>query len=110
VARRLIVDRHRRLACRPREVPPAAAEATGSPEAMAAPDEIDRVLSRITIWEALAGLSPPHQQIIVEIYGRGRTVAETATALDIPLGTAKSRLFHALAALRLRLAERTTRA
>jgi RNA polymerase sigma-70 factor, ECF subfamily len=106
VARRLIVDRHRRLACRPHEVAAVAAEASGSPEAIAAPDEMERVLSRIAIWEALSGLPPAHRQIIVEVYGRGRTVTEAASALGIPLGTAKSRLFHALAALRRRLDDR----
>jgi RNA polymerase sigma-70 factor (ECF subfamily) len=42
----------------------------------------------------------------VETYFRGRTVPEAAAALGLPLGTAKSRVYYALRALRDALAER----
>jgi DNA-binding NarL/FixJ family response regulator len=59
-------------------------------------------------WSAFAGnctrplsrLSAEHRRVIVELYLRGRTVAETAELLDVSAGMVKSRTFHAMRALR----------
>ncbi|MFE2317718.1 sigma factor-like helix-turn-helix DNA-binding protein, partial [Streptomyces sp. NPDC059441] len=44
--------------------------------------------------------------VLLETYYRGRTMAEAAQVLGIPLGTVKSRTYYALHALRLVLQER----
>jgi RNA polymerase sigma-70 factor (ECF subfamily) len=51
-------------------------------------------------------LSHAHREILVETYFRGRTVPEAAEALGLPLGTAKSRVYYALRALRAALEQR----
>jgi RNA polymerase sigma-70 factor (ECF subfamily) len=49
---------------------------------------------------ALGTLSRPHREILTETYFRGRTIAEAADALDLPVVTAQTRLAYALRALR----------
>ena len=63
-------------------------------------DDPDRIVESITMSEALWALTHAHREILVETYFKGRTVAEAAQTLRIPLGTAKSRIFYALRALR----------
>jgi RNA polymerase sigma-70 factor (ECF subfamily) len=63
-------------------------------------DEPDRVVDSVAMSDALRALTQAHREILVETYFNGRTVAEAARALAIPLGTAKSRVHHALRALR----------
>jgi RNA polymerase sigma-70 factor (ECF subfamily) len=47
------------------------------------------------------GLLPLDQQMAIElVYGQGHTVEEAATIMECPVGTAKSRLFHARVRLR----------
>jgi len=47
------------------------------------------------------GLLPVDQQMTVElVYGQGHTVEEAAAIMECPVGTAKSRLFHARVRLR----------
>src|SRR6266516_1852235 len=72
VAGRVIVDGRRRSAVRPREV--AASAAATVPAA----DEIDRALARLTVSAALARLSRPHREVVVEMYVRGCTAVEVA--------------------------------
>jgi len=50
--------------------------------------------------EALAGLTPNHRAVIALHYLLGMPLPEVAASLRIPLGTAKSRLYYALAAMR----------
>ena len=45
---------------------------------------------------ALDRLSPLQRDVIVRAYYGGSTLAEVAHALDVPLGTIKSRLAEAL--------------
>ena len=63
-------------------------------------DEIDRMLDGHTVRAALATLSVDHRQVLLQIYYRGRSVAEAARILGVPEGTVKSRTYHALRALR----------
>jgi RNA polymerase sigma-70 factor (ECF subfamily) len=60
----------------------------------------------MTITAAFKTLSPVHREIILATYFRGRTVPEAAEELGVPLGTAKSRVYYALRAMREALGER----
>ena len=100
VAQRLAIDAHRARRARPPEVGEAALAAV--PDL----DEIDGVLERIVIVDALGSLSAEHRAVLVETYYRGRTVAQAARVLGVPPGTVKSRCHYALRALKLALAER----
>jgi RNA polymerase sigma-70 factor, ECF subfamily len=97
IARNVSIDRHRRQQRHLRAVPGADA-----PEPVD-DSEIDRAVQDSHIRDALATLSDAHRQVVVETYYRGRSVREAAVALDIPEGTVKSRLYHALRALRSEL-------
>ncbi|WP_213453053.1 sigma factor-like helix-turn-helix DNA-binding protein [Rhizomonospora bruguierae] len=63
-------------------------------------ETVERVLARMGVAGALEILSRPHREILVETYFRGRSVAEAAEALDLPVVTAQTRLAYALRALR----------
>jgi RNA polymerase sigma-70 factor, ECF subfamily len=60
----------------------------------AAPD------SRNEVEAVLTGLSIEHREVLLLRFVDGLKLGEIAEALEIPLGTVKSRLHHALAALR----------
>jgi RNA polymerase sigma-70 factor (ECF subfamily) len=49
---------------------------------------------------ALANLSAAHREVLLLRYVDGLALAEIADAVEVPLGTVKSRLHHALEALR----------
>ncbi|MEO1320833.1 MAG: sigma-70 family RNA polymerase sigma factor [Pseudomonadota bacterium] len=55
---------------------------------------------RLELDAAFAELTHEHRTAAVLFYGEGLTLAEIATATAVPLGTAKSRLFHARRQLR----------
>jgi RNA polymerase sigma-70 factor, ECF subfamily len=57
------------------------------------------------VSRALRGLTPSHRQVLNETILSNRTVGEAAEVLGIPVSTVKSRVYHALRALRLALAE-----
>jgi RNA polymerase sigma-70 factor (ECF subfamily) len=100
VARRIVIDDHRGAQARPRE-------ALGHDlDLVAVGDHADRVLRTLTLTEAMRTLSPAQREILVATYVEGHTVVEAARLLGVPLGTAKSRIFYALAALRTALTER----
>jgi RNA polymerase sigma-70 factor (ECF subfamily) len=91
VARDLAIDRAR--AARP-------AEATGD-------DHMEPVLANhadlvaaVDAREALRSLPAEYREVLVELHYKGRTVSEAAEALGIPVGTVKSRAYHALRNLR----------
>lgn len=88
---------HRRRPAPPAEVPIEEQTLT------ATDDGIDRVLLAWETSEALGGLSPDHRRVIIELFYRQRSVAETAEALGVPSGTVRSRCFYALRALRAAL-------
>ena len=64
------------------------------------PDWAIREELRQSIRDGVAELPPKHQGVIVLYYLQGLSLHETAAALDIALGTVKSRLHYALHALR----------
>lgn len=100
VARRITIDEHRSGAAR------AAETFDRDLDDLSTTDETDRVLGQLTVTEALRSLSPAHREIIVETYLKDRTVNDAATSLGLPLGTAKSRVFYALRALKTALERR----
>ncbi|GAA3668375.1 sigma-70 family RNA polymerase sigma factor [Nocardioides ginsengisoli] len=79
--------------------------ATAEPDAGAVDDGTDELLLSWVVADALRRLSAEHRAVLVECYYRGRTVAEAARRLEIPVGTVKSRTHYALRALRLILDE-----
>ena len=101
VARRIAIDDHRSASARPTETYDRELESFPSTS-----DETDRVLQSMTVSDALRELSQSHREILIETYFRGRTVPEAAEKLNLPLGTAKSRVYYALRALRTALQQR----
>ena len=55
------------------------------------------------VADALREMRPSDREILIETYFRGRTVAEAAAKLHLPLGTAKARTYRAMRALRAAL-------
>jgi RNA polymerase sigma-70 factor (ECF subfamily) len=100
VARRIAIDNHRSESARPTETYDQELDS------FAVADETDHVLRSMTVTDALRSLSYAHREILLETFFRGRTVPEAADVLGLPLGTAKSRVYYALRALRLALEQR----
>lgn len=53
-----------------------------------------------SVWASVARLTPHHAAVVQLRYGSQMKVDDIAVALDIPVGTVKSRLHHALRQLR----------
>ena len=68
-------------------------------------DRVDEILSGLIVREAVDSLSPAHQQVLM-LAEAGLPQSQIATQLGLPLGTVKTRIFHALRALRTTLGER----
>jgi len=85
---------------------PAVEEGEGIPEKAPVADETENLRRKVTVTEALTAISAAHREVLNETILRGRTVNQAADALGIPVGTVKSRVYYALRALRLVLAER----
>ncbi|MBU6535502.1 sigma-70 family RNA polymerase sigma factor [Streptomyces sp. NPDC057245] len=96
VARNLVIDTHRSRAARPPEV--------NSPipltELGCETDDIDRMLSSIVLRQALQALTPAHREALQATFFADRTTQQAATALGIPQGTVKSRVYYALRTLK----------
>jgi len=72
-------------------------------EARTAPlagDDVDQALGHQTLHKALAQLPEGHRAAIGLFYLEEMSVAEVAVALEIPVGTVKTRLLHARKKLR----------
>jgi RNA polymerase sigma-70 factor (ECF subfamily) len=67
----------------------------------AASDPSGALADRELVDAALRRLDPGHRAVVAMHYLLGVPLPEVAAALGIPLGTAKSRLHYALAAMRL---------
>ena len=97
VARNLLTDARRTARARP-------VTTQAQPAEDAADDtRLDQVLDRQLLTGALQRLSPAHRTVLVETYYHGGTLAAVARQLQIPPGTARSRLHYALHALRRQL-------
>jgi RNA polymerase sigma-70 factor, ECF subfamily len=104
VARRAAIDAARARQARPPEVAvDLAALSVGR-------DDFDRLLTGMTIRQALMSLTPDHRQVLYEIFYNDRTACEAGRVLGIPEGTVKSRMFYALRALAAVTGESSRRA
>ena len=101
VARRIVIDEQRRKRVRPSEIGGAEVD-----QAPVADDETDNLLRKVLVTEALQALSPAHREVLNETILRDRTVNQAAEVLGVPVGTVKSRVYYALKALRVVMAER----
>lgn len=99
-ARHLVVDGHRARAARPAEAPDVAMQTA------VAADGIETALTAAIVTDALRALTPAHRAILIDYFYRGRTAAEIAAERGLPAGTARSRVYYALRAMRLALQER----
>ena len=100
IARNLVIDAYRADGARPRT-------AAGEDVLMALPaaDQIDAAVGAWVMSDALRRLTPAHRDVLLCLYYRRWTLAETASHLDVAVGTVKSRSTYALRALRLVLEE-----
>jgi RNA polymerase sigma-70 factor, ECF subfamily len=99
VAHNITVDRIRARRARPEEVDPSAA-APGS-----VGDHAADVVESVFVARALARLRPAHREVLRAIYFDDRTAVQVAATLGLPVGTVKSRTFHALRRLKVYLEE-----
>jgi RNA polymerase sigma-70 factor (ECF subfamily) len=67
-------------------------------------EPIEQAVTALDVRAALTRLSTEHREVITEMYFRGRSVAETAEVLGIPVGTVKSRSYYGLRQLRRTIA------
>lgn len=96
LAHRAAVDLRRRIAARP-------ALAAVDPERLEEPapeTEADRMLAGVEVREALESLSPKHREVLELGYDHDLSQRQIADRLDVPLGTVKTRTYHALRALK----------
>lgn len=97
ILHRKCIDRIRR-AQRRRAV---SAPIEDAPEPCAAPGAEDRMAAE----QALSRLGPDHRVAAILYFAEGLTLAEIAEATRVPLGTAKSRIFHARRRLKAALTD-----
>jgi RNA polymerase sigma-70 factor, ECF subfamily len=100
VARRIVIDEHRRRNARPRVTDEGTIADTP------VDDDTEATELRVAIADAMRQLTSSHRQILSETFLQDQTVNQAAKSLGIPVGTAKSRVFYALRTLETVLAER----
>jgi len=98
VAHNVAVDRIRARRARPEEVEESDATPSSADHAAA-------VVDSIFVAEALARLSPAHQEVLRVVYFGDHSTAQAAELLEVPVGTVKSRVHHGLRHLRLHIDE-----
>ena len=96
IARRVTIDLHRRASVRPA----FAAESTDPGDEAADGATAERIVTGIAVREALEALPPKHRQVLEMGYDDDLTQLDIATRLELPLGTIKSRTYHALRSLK----------
>jgi RNA polymerase sigma-70 factor (ECF subfamily) len=101
VARRIAIDHIRVVNARPPERPDERIEAYSAYE-----DDFERMLDRREVREAVARMPERLRNVLVAMYFQDFSTAEAADALRVPQGTVKSRMYHAMRALRADLVER----
>jgi RNA polymerase sigma-70 factor (ECF subfamily) len=90
IARRLAVDLWRRPSSRRIELAPEE-PVSGHAEA---------VVTTVVVSQAMASLTDAHREVLELLHYQQFTQTEAAAALEIPLGTIKTRAYHAVRAMR----------
>jgi RNA polymerase sigma-70 factor, ECF subfamily len=108
IGRNVALDALRARTSRPRLA--ARGDQAGSDQAEPEPADgrgstaaVDSALQRMVLLDALSGISAEHRGVVLLAVVRDRRYADVAAALDIPVGTVKSRVHHGLRALRRNL-------
>lgn len=99
IARNAVVD-----AARHRQRRPQALREPGERDVISR-DAGDAIVLRLQLRAALQAVSGEHRRAIIEVYHRGRSYAEVADELGIPIGTLRSRVYYGLRAVRNALEE-----
>lgn len=103
--RRICVNRCR-THLRTVQVAPISLEAGGADQLPGRGDFRDAVDARAVIGPAFRRLSADQRSVLALHYGLGLSISESADAMDVRVGTAKSRLNAALRAMRVVIAPR----
>ena len=98
IARRLAIDLWRRPSSRP---------FVASSDDPPGPDAVDGVIVQLAVRDALDSLSDAHREVLELSYDGDLKQREIAERLGIPLGTVKTRTYHALRSLKGALEERS---
>lgn len=106
IARRAAVDIHRRASSRPLSSAAELNESGREIEDPAGAETFDRVVLGLDVRGALGALSKKHRETLDLHFGEDLTQRQIANRLEIPLGTVKTRTFHALRALKKELEDR----
>ncbi len=95
IARNVVLDALRARGRRPLTLVPDAG-ATDVDER----DDHQRLVDHVSLVWALAQVSEPHRRVVVALRMEGLTYEELARREDVPVATLRTRMFHALRALR----------
>jgi RNA polymerase sigma-70 factor (ECF subfamily) len=69
-------------------------------------DDVDHLIAQLTVRDALDSLSAAQRDVLELSYQHGLKQTEIAERLGIPIGTVKTRTYHALRSLKAALEER----
>jgi RNA polymerase sigma-70 factor (ECF subfamily) len=97
---RIVVNRGRSMLRRGRSVREIPVSAWHEGTLVAPHDDLGAAEARVVLASTFAALSYDQRAVIALHYAAGLSLREVAEALDVPVGTAKSRLASALEALR----------
>lgn len=106
ITRHRVIDQLRRDSARPpqpgiwAEASPGAEQATDGPER-----NVALAMEREQVHRALAALPNDQKQVLALAYFQGMSQSQIAAALDLPLGTVKTRIRLAMQKLRQALGE-----
>jgi len=106
IAQRTAIDLQRRAATRPKAVVQGTPEPPERVEPTVTDEIAERAMLSVEVRAALEALTPKHREVLLLGYDAQLSQREIAERLSIPLGTVKTRTFHALKALRTLLEER----
>lgn len=101
IARNVAADLRRRCASRPLDT--HEDETTAHPPTE---EPHDKLVLGLEVRAAMTGLSDKHREALELSYDEDLTQSQIAERLGVPLGTVKTRTFHALRALKDELARR----